>query len=84
MLHVLYTTGPIFVIILLGWSLKARGFLPSHMIGPLNRLVYYLAIPAMVFREVAQAPFHAHFQPLLLGTTLLSAGTFVFWLGFNY
>jgi predicted permease len=54
------------------------------MIGPLNRLVYYLAIPAMVFREVAQAPFHAHFQPLLLGTTLLSAGTFVFWLGFNY
>ncbi len=70
MLHVFYTIGPIFVIILLGWSLRKRGFLPSQMIGPLNRMVYYLAIPAMIFREVAQAPFHAHFQPLLLGATL--------------
>jgi len=71
MLHVLYTIGPIFAIILLGWSLRSRGFLPEHLIAPLNRMVYYLAIPAMIFREVAQASFHAHFQPLLLGVTLL-------------
>jgi malate permease and related proteins len=72
MLHVFSTIGPIFVIILLGWFLRAWDFLPSHMIRPLNRMVYYLAIPAMIFREVAQAPFHAHFQPLLLGATLFA------------
>jgi malate permease and related proteins len=70
MLHVLYTIGPVFVIILLGWRLRAWAFLPGHLIAPLNRMVYYLAIPAMIFREVAQAPFHAHFQPMLLGATL--------------
>ncbi len=77
MLHVFYTIGPIFVIILLGWLLRTRGFLPFHLIGPLNRMVYYLAIPAMIFREVAHASFHAHFQPLLLGATL-SAVVLVF------
>jgi malate permease and related proteins len=71
MLHVLYTVGPIFVIILLGWSLRSRGFLPGNLIGPLNRMVYYLAIPAMIFREVAGASFGSHFQPVLLAGTLL-------------
>jgi malate permease and related proteins len=70
MLHVLYTIGPIFVIILLGWTLRTRGFLPESLIGPLNRMVYYLAIPAMIFREVAEATFGSHFQPLLLAGTL--------------
>ncbi len=71
MLHVLYTIGPVFVIILLGWFLRAWGFIPVHLIGPLNRMVYYLAIPAMIFREVAKASFQAHFQPVLLGGTLI-------------
>jgi malate permease and related proteins len=71
MLHVLYTIGPIFVIILLGWSLRSRGFLPGELIAPLNRMVYYLAIPAMIFRAVAGASFDAHFQPALLAGTLL-------------
>ena len=49
MLHVLFTIGPVFVIILVGWFLRVRNFLPHHLIGPLNRMVYYLAIPAMIF-----------------------------------
>lgn len=85
MLHVLYTIGPIFVIILLGWSLKSWGFLSPDLIGPLNRMVFYLAIPAMIFREVARASFHSHFQPLLLGCTLLPlVAIFVFTLGVGF
>ena len=85
MLHVLYTIGPVFVIILLGWSLRAWDFLPAHLIGPLNRMVYYLAIPAMIFREVAQASFHSHFQPVLLGGTLIPVATvFFIALGFGF
>ncbi|MFO7598638.1 MAG: AEC family transporter [Candidatus Desulfacyla sp.] len=71
MLHVVHTIGPIFIVILLGWFLNWRQFIPSILIGPLNRLVYYLAIPAMIFREVARSSFALYFDPLLLAATLL-------------
>jgi hypothetical protein len=48
-------------------------------------MVYYLAIPAMIFREVAQASFHSHFQPVLLGGTLIPVATvFFIALGFGF
>ncbi|MDQ1336138.1 MAG: family transporter [Thermodesulfobacteriota bacterium] len=71
MLHVAHTIAPIFLVILLGWFLNWRQFIPSSLIGPLNRLVYYLAIPAMIFREVARSSFALYFDPLLLTATLL-------------
>jgi predicted permease len=71
MLHVVHTIGPIFIVILLGWFLKWRQFFPSSLIGPLNRLVYYLAIPVMIFSGVARSSFALYFDPLLLAATLL-------------
>jgi hypothetical protein len=71
MLEVLTTIIPIFLIILAGLTLRWIDFLPGHLLGPLNRLVFYVAIPAMIFLKVAEADFHAHFQPLLLAGTLL-------------
>lgn len=70
MLHVLNTIIPIFVVILLGGYLRHKEYLPSLMIKPLNQLVYYLAIPAMIFRELAQAPFGTFFNAHLLAGTL--------------
>jgi len=71
MLHVVHTIAPVFIVILLGWFLNWRGFIPSRLIGPLNRLVYYLAIPAMIFREVARSSFAIYFDTSLLAATLL-------------
>jgi len=71
MLNVAYTIGPIFMVILLGWFMNWRNFIPSSLIGPLNRLVYYLAIPAMIFSGVAKSSFAVHFNPFLLAATLL-------------
>jgi predicted permease len=71
MLEVLTTIIPIFLIILTGLVLRGIDFLPGHLLGPLNRLVFYVAIPAMIFQKVAEADFHAHFQPVLLAGTLL-------------
>jgi hypothetical protein len=69
MLEVLTTIVPIFLIILTGLFLRGIDFLPGYILGPVNRLVFYVAIPAMIFQKVAEADFHAHFQPfLLLGT----------------
>ncbi len=70
MLHVVNTIGAIFAIILLGKLLQARDFLGASLLGSLNRLVYYLAIPAMIFHAVATAPFEKSFSLLLLAGTL--------------
>jgi len=71
MVQVLHTIGPVFIVILLGWFLSWREFLPAGLIGPLNRLVYYLAIPTMIFSGVAKSSFAVHFDLLLLAATLL-------------
>jgi len=53
MLDVVNTIVPVFLLILLGYFLHAKELLPSPIVGPLNRLVFYLAIPAMIFREIS-------------------------------
>lgn len=71
MIHVLNTIVPIFAVILLGGYLRRKEYFPALMIKPLNQLVYYLAIPAMIFRELAGASFEAHFNGQLLTGTLV-------------
>jgi len=51
----LTTIVPIFLLILLGLCAKQRGFMPPEFLGPANRLVFYLAIPAMIFRSISKA-----------------------------
>jgi predicted permease len=60
-----------FAIIALGWFARARGFLPETFMGPANRLVYYWAIPAMIFRSIYQGSFKTQFNP---GVLLISMG----------
>ena len=70
MISIANTIIPIFLIILLGWFLRSRKFVSAEILVPLNRLVYYLAIPAMIFKALANASFSAFFNPTLLATTL--------------
>ncbi|MGA6925052.1 MAG: AEC family transporter [Desulfosarcina sp.] len=49
--HILSTIIPIFSLVILGAIARKRGFLPAAFLEPANRLVYYLAIPAMIFRS---------------------------------
>jgi len=68
--EILKTILPIFVIILLGWSLRRLDFMQEGFLKPANRLVYYVAIPAMIFREIAEAEFLQHFSLVLVAATL--------------
>ncbi|MCG6909197.1 MAG: AEC family transporter [Deltaproteobacteria bacterium] len=70
MMNILTTIVPIFAIILLGWGSHRRGFIPAEFIGPANSLVFYIAIPAMVFNAVARANLKAHFDLSVLALTL--------------
>lgn len=71
MVNILSTIIPIFAIIFLGWFVRHKGLVPVQLLGPANRLVYYVAVPAMIFREIAAASFTEQFNATLLGCTLL-------------
>ena len=71
-MHIINTIIPIFIVILLGWLAGRRGFLPASFMGPANRLVFYLAIPAMIFRALSKTDFHAEFDLAVVIGTLLS------------
>ena len=71
MADILKTILPIFVIILLGWGLRRLDFMQEGFVKPANRLVYYVAIPAMIFREIAEAELVQHFSLVLVASTLV-------------
>ena len=72
MMDIVTTIIPIFVIILLGWLARVCGFIRAEFISPANRLVFYLAIPAMVFRSVSRASLNSQFDGRVTTLALLS------------
>jgi len=70
MIDIINTIVPVFLVILVGIVIRKLGYLPEAQIGHLNRLVYYVAIPAMIFRALATAAFETQFRLGLLLVTL--------------
>ena len=66
------TIIPIFAIIILGWFARWKGFIPPDFLAPANRLVYYLAIPAMIFHSISKASLKTQFDSTVLTVTLLA------------
>lgn len=54
-MYILNTLAPVFLIILLGAILQKAGFLNSQLSRQNNRLVYWIAIPCLLFNKTAQA-----------------------------
>ena len=72
-MEVIITITPIFVIILLGWVARKKGFISAEFLEPANRLVYYISIPALIFNSIAKTSFQEQFNLKLLFLTLLAA-----------
>jgi len=70
-MNIITTIIPIFVIIIIGWFARWRGFIPPEFISPANRLVYYIAIPAMIFHSISKASLKTQFDVTVLALTLL-------------
>lgn len=70
--HIVATIIPIFSLVMLGTIAGSKGFLPPEFLGPANRLVYYLAIPAMIFRAIANASLTRQFNPTVVWLTLVA------------
>lgn len=73
-MQIFNTIIPIFSVIFLGWLARRKGFIPQAFAGPANRLVFYFAIPAMVFAAIAKGSLKTDFNPVLLGCTLAAVG----------
>jgi predicted permease len=69
---ILSTIFPIFIVILLGWVFHRKGFIPEAFLGPGNRLVFYLAIPAMIFRSIAGTNLTTQFDIRVVLTSLMA------------
>ena len=75
-MQTLITIAPIFIILALGWVAARTGFLPEEVQSHLNRLVYYFAIPAFLFRAISNFPLAQGFNVTVMLITLGSALSF--------
>lgn len=63
---------PVFLVIGLGFSLKKTGLVNSDFLFNLNRLIYYIALPALLFYKIATADFFVSFNGPLLVSLIVS------------
>ena len=71
-MEILNTIVPIFTIIFLGWVAHKKRFMPEGFVGPANRIVFYFAIPAMIFKAISKASFSENFDITVLVIALTS------------
>jgi predicted permease len=71
-MNVIVTIVPIFVIILLGWLARVYGFMRPEFLQLANRLVFYLAILAMVFRSISKTSLSGQFDGMVVVLSMLA------------
>lgn len=74
-MDILNTIIPMFTVIFIGWIARRKGLISTAFLGPANRLVFHLAIPAMIFRAISQGNFTRDFNPSVVLITLASVLT---------
>jgi hypothetical protein len=74
---------PVFLVIGLGFSLKRTGLVNSEFLFSLNRLIYYIALPALLFYKIAMADFLVSFNGALL-TGLVVSVLIIFVISYGY
>jgi len=82
-LIILIIVLPVFLVIGLGFGLKMARLVDGSFLYQLNRLVYFLALPALLFHEIARADFSATFNGMLLAG-MLAAILLTFFLAYGF
>ncbi|MCK4378893.1 MAG: AEC family transporter, partial [Deltaproteobacteria bacterium] len=70
--QVIVTIIPIFMLIFLGTGSRRLGFMEPQFTAPANRLVFHLAIPALVFRALTRASLKEQFDLRLVLMTMVA------------
>ncbi len=61
---------PVFLVIALGFGLRRGGLIDMVFITSVNRLVYYVALPLLLFYKIGSADFSANFNPALVAANI--------------
>ncbi len=69
-MHIITTILPIFIVIFLGFFLRHRGMISKDFVDQANRLVYTIAIPAMLFSAISKSSFTAQVDVKVVIITL--------------
>ncbi len=73
-LDILTIVIPVFLVIGLGFVLKRLSLIDDHFLFQTNRLVYYVALPLLLFYKIGTADFFANFNgSLVVGSSLVIA-----------
>jgi malate permease and related proteins len=54
-MNILSTIIPIFIVIFLGFAIRKKGLFTPEFMSQLNRVVYYIGIPALIFSAVSKS-----------------------------
>ncbi|WP_246140162.1 AEC family transporter [Geothermobacter ehrlichii] len=69
---------PVFLVIALGWLLRRTGLIDGSFLATTNRLVYYVALPMLLFHRIGTADFGSNFNPrLVVGSIAVTLVLFV-------
>ncbi|MBC2705397.1 AEC family transporter [Desulfobacula sp.] len=71
-MNIFSTIIPIFIIIFLGLFAKQKRFITPDFLNQANRLVYYIAIPAMIFSSISKASLNTQMNLEVILITLVS------------
>jgi len=79
----LNATIPIFLVIVLGWALRQIKWVNNNFIDVLNKYVFRVALPVMLFKDIATTPINQVYDPkfivfCIVGTTIMFAGVLLF------
>lgn len=82
-LDILTIVIPVFLVIALGYALRRVKLIDHAFLFQINRLVYFIALPLLLFYEIGRADFFANFNAsLVLGSSLIIALGFVLSYGY--
>ena len=70
-MSIITTIVPVFIVIFIGLGAQRRGFLSTEFTNQANRLVYHLAIPAMVFSAIAKTDLQSHMNLPVIAVSMI-------------
>lgn len=75
----LNTTLPVFLVIVLGWFLMQKKMFNDNFVSIINKYVFKVALPVLLFKDIATTPIREAFDPkfvifCMIGTTIMFMG----------
>lgn len=76
-------TVPIFLVMIIGWVIKQLGVIDDHFVNIANKYVFKVALPFLLFKDIAGADMTSHFDiRFVLYCMLVTTAFFgIIWIG---